>query len=198
MKFQALLIKPTQKIYHKYSVNKSEIRKKILKIRKQSFNKSFNINIKYILRVLRKKKIYGKIVGGYYPFNYEVDTMEILNDFEKQNYKISLPKIKKNFKMDFFDWSIKEPLIVNNYGIPEPTSNEIVYPNIFLVPLVAYDEKFNRIGCMIQIIVNFVFVFVLFFTGQLDFDLTNMANILDIPSLRYASPFRKLAGATVE
>ena len=72
--------------------------------------------------------------------------MEILNDFEKQNYKISLPKIKKKFKMDFFDWSIKEPLIVNNYGIPEPTSNEIVYPNIFLVPLVAYDEKFNRIG----------------------------------------------------
>ena len=127
-------------------MNKSEIRKKILKIRKQSFSKSFNINIKYILRVLRKKKIYGKIVGGYYPFNYEVDTMEILNDFEKQNYKISLPKIKKNFKMDFFDWSIKEPLIVNNYGIPEPTSNEIVYPNIFLVPLVAYDEKFNRIG----------------------------------------------------
>ena len=54
----------------------------------------------------------------------------------------------------------------------------------------------NQIGCMIQIIVNFVFV--LFFTGQLDFDLTNMANILDIPSLRYASPFRKLAGATVE
>ena len=54
----------------------------------------------------------------------------------------------------------------------------------------------NQIGCMIQLIVNFVFV--LFFTGQLDFDLTNMANILDIPSLRYASPFRKLAGATVE
>ena len=56
----------------------------------------------------------------------------------------------------------------------------------------------NQIGCMIQIIVNFVFVFVLFFTGQLDFDLTNMANILDIPSLRYASPFRKLAWATVD
>ena len=36
--------------------------------------------------------------------------------------------------MDFFNWSIKEPLKVNNYGIPEPTSNEIVYPNIFLVP----------------------------------------------------------------
>ena len=62
MKFQALLIKPTQKIYHKYSVNKSEIRKKILKIRKQSFSKSFNINIKYILRVLRKKKFMEKLL----------------------------------------------------------------------------------------------------------------------------------------
>ena len=56
----------------------------------------------------------------------------------------------------------------------------------------------NQIGCMIQLIVNFVFVLILFFTGQLDFDLTNMANILDIPSLRYASPFRKLAWATVD
>ena len=53
----------------------------------------------------------------------------------------------------------------------------------------------NQIGYMIQLIVNFVFVFVLFFTGQLDFDLTNMANILDILSLKYASPFRKLAWA---
>ena len=127
-------------------MKKSEIRKKIYKLRRRNYSRNIPINFQSIIKVLRKKKLKKKIVGGYYPFNYEVDTMEILNDFEKQNYKISLPKIKKNFKMDFFDWSIKEPLIVNNYGIPEPTSNEIVYPNIFLVPLVAYDEKFNRIG----------------------------------------------------
>ena len=72
--------------------------------------------------------------------------MEILHDFEKKNYLISLPKIKKNFKMDFFNWSTKDPLIINKYGIPEPISNKIVYPNIFLVPLVAYDERLYRIG----------------------------------------------------
>ena len=55
----------------------------------------------------------------------------------------------------------------------------------------------NQIGCMIQLIVNFVFVFVLFFTGQLDFDLTNMANILDILSLKYAAPFRKRIMCTI-
>ena len=50
----------------------------------------------------------------------------------------------------------------------------------------------NQIECVIQFIVIF---FCLLFTGQLDFDLTNMANILDILSLKYASPFRKLAWA---
>ena len=39
----------------------------------------------------------GKIVGGYYPYNYEIDVMETLEKFEKLNYQISLPKIKKNF-----------------------------------------------------------------------------------------------------
>ena len=32
------------------------------------------------------------------------------------------------------------------YGIPEPISKKIKYPNILLVPLVAYDNNFNRIG----------------------------------------------------
>ncbi len=48
--------------------------------------------------------------------------------------------------MDFFSWSIKEPLIVNKFGIPEPSSKEIKYPNILLVPLVAFDKDLNRIG----------------------------------------------------
>ena len=127
-------------------MNKSQIRKKILKIRKKKNLKNINFSFNYIQRFLKKKKIYGKTVGGYYPYNYEVDVMKILDNFEKKDYRISLPKIEKNFKMNFFNWSIKEPLIINKYGIPEPTSNKIIYPNIFLIPLVAYDNKFYRIG----------------------------------------------------
>ena len=48
--------------------------------------------------------------------------------------------------MDFFYWSTQDPLYINRYGIPEPTSNKIIYPSILLVPLVAYDKDFNRIG----------------------------------------------------
>ncbi len=127
-------------------MNKSEIRKKILKTRKQNISNNLVINFKYILDILRKYKGCRKTIGGYYPYNYEVNPIDILEKFEKQNYQISLPKIKKNFKMDFFRWSINDPLSINKYGIPEPTSNKIVNPSILLVPLVAFDRDLYRIG----------------------------------------------------
>ena len=48
--------------------------------------------------------------------------------------------------MDFFQWSTKEPLEINKYGIPEPISEVVKFPNILLVPLVAFDKDRNRIG----------------------------------------------------
>tara|TARA_S200000501_G_C20513451_1_gene607992 strand:+ start:114 stop:650 length:537 start_codon:yes stop_codon:yes gene_type:complete len=126
-------------------VNKSEIRKKILKVRKKN-SKNLNINFNSILKILKTNKSDGKIIGGYYPYNHEIDAIKILEKFEKLNYQISLPKIKKNSQMDFFHWSKKESLLINKYGIPEPTSNKVVYPNILLVPLVAFDKHLNRIG----------------------------------------------------
>ncbi len=127
-------------------MKKSEIRKKILKIRKQKSSKSLSIDFKYLLKILRKNKNIDKVLGGYYPYNYEVDIIEVLMNFEKKNYKISLPKIKKNSQMDFYCWSSKDPLQINKYGIPEPTSDKMIVPNILLVPLVAFDKNSNRIG----------------------------------------------------
>ncbi len=127
-------------------MNKSEIRKRILKIRKQNSYKGLEINYKDLLKIFKKEKILGKIVGGYYPYNFEVDDIKILEKLEKQKYKISLPKIRKNFQMDFFSWSPKDPLIINDLGIPEPITEKIEYPDILLVPMVAFDEKLNRLG----------------------------------------------------
>ena len=127
-------------------MNKSAIRKRILKIRKQNSYKNLEINYKNLLKILKKEKISGKKLGGYYPYNFEVDDIKILKKLEKQKYQISLPKIRKNFKMDFFSWNPKDPLIINELGIPEPITNKIEYPDILLVPMVAFDEKLNRLG----------------------------------------------------
>ena len=48
--------------------------------------------------------------------------------------------------MDFYKWSFSGPLKVNKYGIPEPTIKNIVYPDILLIPLVAFDKNLNRLG----------------------------------------------------
>ena len=48
--------------------------------------------------------------------------------------------------MNFIKCSLKDPFIVNKYGIPEPTKGKIVYPDILFIPLVAFDNKLNRLG----------------------------------------------------
>jgi len=127
-------------------VNKSDIRKKILGLRKKNYLKNLSINFSKFLKFLEKNKIKNIIIGGYYPYNYEIDTLEILEKLEKKNYLISLPKINKNNKMNFYKWSFKEPLSVNTYGIPEPISKKKINPEVLLVPLVAFDSEFNRLG----------------------------------------------------
>ena len=127
-------------------MNKLEIRKKLLRIRKKKNTKNLKLNFKKLLMILKKKKSTEKSVGGYYPYNHEVNVISILGKLEKLNYKICLPKINKNSQMDFFCWSLKDPLKINRYGIPEPISNKRIYPNILLVPLVAFDKNFNRVG----------------------------------------------------
>ena len=127
-------------------MNKTNIRSKILNLRKKNNNKNFKIDSDKFFYFLKNKKYNVKIIGGYYPSNYEIDDLEILYLFEKKNCKISLPIIRKNNQMDFFKWSINEPLKINKYGIPEPVSSKLFYPDILLVPLVGYDNNLNRLG----------------------------------------------------
>ena len=127
-------------------MNKSQIRKKILKIRKKNFDKNFKINLDKLTAFLETNISNLKNIGGYYPSNYEIDDLEILDLLEKKNFNILLPMIKKNNQMNFFKWSNNEPLKINKFGIPEPVSSRIFYPDILLIPLVAFDSNLNRLG----------------------------------------------------
>ena len=127
-------------------MNKSQLRKKFLKIRNNKFNKNLKINTNNFISFLKINMNNINTLGGYYPSNYEVDDLEILGLLEKKNFKISLPVIRKNNQMDFFKWSNNDPLKINKFGIPEPISLKKFYPDILLVPLVGYDDDLNRLG----------------------------------------------------
>ena len=127
-------------------MNKSKIRSKILKLRKNNSYKKFKISTDNFFSFLKTNRYNLKNIGGYYPSNFEIDDLEILELLEKKKCKISLPIIKKNNQMDFFKWSKDDPLKINKYGILEPVASKIFYPDILLVPLVAYDNDLNRLG----------------------------------------------------
>ena len=127
-------------------MNKSQIRKKVLLIKKKRFNKNLKINLGKFISFLKINSLNNKNIGGYYPSNYEIDDLNILDYLEKKNFKVSLPVIQKANQMNFCKWSKRDPLKINKFGIPEPVSTKIIYPDILLVPLVAYDSNLNRLG----------------------------------------------------
>jgi len=128
-------------------VLKSKIRKKIIKIRKNRNTNNIQIKFNNVYKLLNKiTDLRKKIIGGYYPVNHEIGDLDILRQFEKKKIKISLPAIKNNFKMNFIKCSLNEPFVLNQYGIPEPSMGKVVYPDIILVPLVAFDKNLNRLG----------------------------------------------------
>ena len=126
---------------------KIKIRKKILKIRKNRNTNNVRLKFNYVYNLLSKiKNLKNKIIGGYYPINHEIDDLDILKELEKKKIRIALPSIKKNFKMKFIKCSLNNPFLLNKYGIPEPINGRIVYPDILLVPLVAFDRNLHRLG----------------------------------------------------
>ncbi len=127
-------------------MSKSKLRSKILNLRKKNLYKKLSLSPDRIYQFLKKNKINFKNVGGYYPSNYEIDDLEILNFLRNKRANISLPIIRENNQMDFFEWTNKDPLKINKYGIAEPTLGKKIYPDIIFVPLVAYDIDLNRLG----------------------------------------------------
>ena len=128
--------------------DKSYLRKKFIKIRKKKYSttKTFNFDLifKLIEKKFKKKKI---IIAGYYPSNYEANILPFLRQAQKKSFKVSLPVISSSRLMNFKFWNFKEPLFINKFGILEPNAmNKKITPDFILVPLVAFDNKLNRIG----------------------------------------------------
>ena len=128
--------------------DKSFLRNKSLLLRKKKYLtvKKFNYNL--IFRLIRKHFYNKKItIGGYYPSNYEVNILKFIEEASKKKFKITLPVIKSSNKMSYKSWVFKEPLYVNQFGILEPKNSiKEIIPDLIMVPLVAFDNRLNRIG----------------------------------------------------
>ena len=129
--------------------SKNYLRSKFLKLRKKNYfslkQEFFNPLNKLIKKIYKKNRQVK--LGIFYPSNFEVNILKILDNDISKKLKIYLPKIKKNYQMEFYAWKKNDVLEVNEYGIPEPVSeNKKCFPDVILLPLIAYDKYKNRLG----------------------------------------------------
>ena len=126
---------------------KKFIREKYFLKRKRFF---FEVNKSYfkpLINIIKKNNIKRKKnISLYFPSNFEVNILKILDiDFFK-NFNFSLPIIKKKQEMQFCRWKKGDILQINKFGIPEPKILKKINPEVILVPLLAFDKNKNRIG----------------------------------------------------
>ena len=123
---------------------KITIRKKALINRKKKYFKISSQFFHPLIKFLKKKNSINNL-SLYYPSNYEVNVLSFLPLIKK--IRILLPVIKPNNQMNFVEWKYLDPLKVNRFGMLEPClKKKSLFPDLMLVPLLAFDNNNNRLG----------------------------------------------------
>lgn len=129
-------------------LEKKIIRKFLINRRKQLSGDYEKKNMSHVhLRPLLNN-INSDYVGSYVDYNFELSTNSLNKYLIEKNINICLPKINSQSKeINFFKFSTETKLIKNKYNILEPeVTNEIIFPKLVLVPLLAFNESGFRLG----------------------------------------------------
>ena len=126
---------------------KTYLRKKYFNFRKKKYfevNKEFFLPLSKLIKLKFKKKIIK--IALYYPSNFELNVLKILDLNYISDQDVLLPITDKNNLMKFFSWKKNNVLFVNKFGILEPAKTKAKVPDVMLVPILAYDDNKYRLG----------------------------------------------------
>ena len=129
-------------------LEKKIIRKFLINRRKQLSGDYEKKNMSHVHLHPLLNNINSDYVGSYVDYNFELSTNSINKYLIEKNINICLPKINSQSKeINFFKFSTGTKLIKNKYNILEPeVTNEIIFPKLVLVPLLAFNESGFRLG----------------------------------------------------
>ena len=126
---------------------KSKLRKKYFKIRKENYfeieRNFFSPLLKLIKKNIKKKSI---LIALYYPSNFELNVLKVLELKYFSDQMILLPVTEENNSMNFYQWKKNEVLTVNKFGMLEPVKTVAKIPDLIMVPLLAFDKDKFRLG----------------------------------------------------
>lgn len=88
-----------------------------------------------------------QIIAAYWPKGREFDPTHILERALGRNMTCALPKVDADSKvLKFVKWDQSVALTKGAFGIMEPDGDEVVEPDVFLVPFLSFDRKGYRLG----------------------------------------------------
>ena len=90
----------------------------------------------------------GAVVSGFMPMKSEINPIPLMRKLADAGATLALPVVAgKGQPLIMRSWSLGEPLAAGVWGIrePKPEAPE-VFPDILIVPLLAFDRRGHRIG----------------------------------------------------
>ncbi len=91
-----------------------------------------------------------QIVALYWPKGREFDTLPLMERLLTAGVTCALPVVVKDeWLLRFVAWNDGDALVDGPYGLKQPPVDEntaFVEPDIFVVPLLAFDRRGNRLG----------------------------------------------------
>jgi 5-formyltetrahydrofolate cyclo-ligase len=88
------------------------------------------------------------IVSGFSPLKSEINPVPLMRVFANAGARLALPVVAGRGKpLVMRSWSFGEPLVSGVWGIREPPPEAPeVFPDILIVPMLAFDRTGHRIG----------------------------------------------------
>jgi 5-formyltetrahydrofolate cyclo-ligase len=90
----------------------------------------------------------GAIVSGFSPLKSEINPVPLMRAFAAAGATLALPVVAGRSKpLTMRSWNFGEPLVSGVWGIREPPPGAPeVFPDILIVPMLAFDRAGRRIG----------------------------------------------------
>ncbi len=126
---------------------KIKLRKHFINLRKKKYydiDKKFFFPLLKLIKARLKKKILK--IALYYPSNFELNVLKLLEFKYILSQDILLPVTDKNNLMKFFPWKKNDVLYINKFGILEPIKTDAKVPDVMIIPTLAYDKDKFRLG----------------------------------------------------
>ena len=128
-------------------LQKNTLRRKYSHLRKKKYyeiDKDFFLPFVDLIKSNFKKK--NLKFALYYPSNFELNILKLLENNYMKNKQILIPKTEENNQMNFYPWKKNEVLLVNKFGMLEPVKSRSEIPDVMLIPTLSFDSRKFRLG----------------------------------------------------